>query len=1150
MDLRTRIGFDERTGTAVAPPANLIERINLNLAALGEPIYGRAEDYPALQLSENLMAHFRAKSELLRDGVRPPADLRIEAFLAEYLADLPEEGPVRLPGRTFILSQHGVARALSLPPDRDQFRSPIIESYRVANGVLHNPVNDRRTTVGVFHVAEGGLPVPDDKKAVPKVAFARLLRAALQPPREALMLPLTAGQEAKAHVWVSLLLRPVICPAVPGRLPEKSMEVRFFAPGSMVCNLDFVESIFGNAGDPYLPENDAALDVEHWSGHTGCVILAPHLKELTKRELGLPHAGAATARQRRDGMCWESPDERYNDGRAFKVTARTEAGVIVTLIADNYFGYCKKEVKTQISYAANLYGLCEEEHAGGTLAFTAYDLGEYFQLSEYISEREHTFDGVLAAHGGRMELQPEGHAVDKLYPDILYIPEDARFSLPDQSISWTRGGRTSCLKLMAGRTYILPYGYKVELVKPAAGRRWRLIGTMPEPVNCHKPCTVSGGGKSEISKSIADAIIHAPFYVGNLRKDLDAVERLLNRNYGQRFKDPARRRERSRPILGPERSLGSVIKLLTPSPEFTDEHNALVRSIPTHIKELLLLVKRFYKPDWGPNWRERFSVDIINGVPGHELKYRGTKIFSSYLRVGYDDQGAWRVFSLRKDFYPAAKIQTQDDITASVVVPWECIPGQPGRELQGGPGAKLVHNCEFRLFQRPDDAIIRGYDKKTEQDMARPGNFFSNYQPLTREDARAMVEDAVRFDYFTEPMKRLLTDFVARPEAHPGYVVSPSNPRLIDGKPSKNPRYLQNRGTLEQPRASYIAEMGVRLRRRLGPDEPVLFPVNALLPGRRNNPPEPGVRPLAVFNPIHYLPLPEAFMEFTSSMTGRSPSTTGAGSEGALTKAPFNALLPITDLNNALVAAALTGLQPFVTAAGFVGPAFRVDHDISLLAPEIWCRMKAFERQPQWLIDNGMLERVPPLAFEGRDLPVGLLGYRINQAFVNHFLGRIFTTPEVLFTPAMLKPELQDLAVFADGLDNMATTHRVVAENYFRDGSIRLACPPLRALLHIMRDGHHEGRTLGDPRVRALFEPAAILASDWYRERLEAKQAADIRHWRRVAAYLARRGGPVAGLGELCRLAGEALRRCEAPEYLESLRGTLGREPRFQPEEA
>ncbi len=82
------------------------------------------------------------------------------------------------------------------------------------------------------------------------------------------------------------------------------MEVRFFAPGGLVSNLDFVESIFGNAGDPTLPKNDAGLDVEHWTGHTGCVILAPHLTTLTKRELGLPSWDQATERQRRDGMCW------------------------------------------------------------------------------------------------------------------------------------------------------------------------------------------------------------------------------------------------------------------------------------------------------------------------------------------------------------------------------------------------------------------------------------------------------------------------------------------------------------------------------------------------------------------------------------------------------------------------------------------------------------------------------------------------------------------------------------------------------------------------------------------------------------------------------------------------------------------------------
>lgn len=1143
-NLKKRIGFDSVTCRASGLPENVVERINLNLAALGEPIHGNREDYPALMMTDNLVAHFRAKSALVKEGLRPPVDLRIEQFLSDYLKELEDEGPIHLPARTFNLPQHGVARALSLPADGDAFSSDIIQSYRIANGVLHNPVNDRRTTKGVFHVTEGGLPIPEDKKAVPKIAFARLLKAALQPPESLTLLPFTANQEEKAHIWVSLLLRPTVCPEVPGFTPQKSMEIRFFAPGSMVCNLDFVESIFGNAGDPFLPQNDAGLDVEHWSGHTGCVILAPHIKELTKKQLGLPHVSEATERQKRDGMCWESEDEFYNDGGAFKITARTTAGVVVTVIADNYFGYCKKEVKTQIGFAANLFGQVEEEHAGGTLAFASYDLGEDFQLSDYVDEGFRSFAAVLEVYGDRMIEKPEGYAVDKTYPNILYIPEDTRISLPEQTLTWKGQDGQRSIKLLAGKTYIYPNGYKVQLVKPAEGRRWRLIGTVPEGTNCHKPCTVSGGGKSEISKSIGDAIIHAPFYVGSLRKDFDAVDRILKGDYGNRYKDPAKCRPNSRPILSPQRSLGSVIKLLTPGPEYTGEHNAFVRNIPTHIKELVLLVKRFYKQDWGDNWRERFSVDIINGIPGHELKYRDVKIFSSYLRVGYDENDAWRVFSLRKDFFPAAKVQTQDDITASVVVPWEHVPGQPGRS-QGGRSAKVVQNCENRLFQRPDDAIVRGYDKKTEEDMSRPMNFFSNYQPLTRDEVREMVDDAVRFDYFTEPMKQLLRTFVEGGPGQPDYVVSSSNPRIVDGKPTKNPRYLQTVPTLENPQASYVADMGARLKRGLKPNEAVIHPVNGLLPGRRNNPPEKGIRSLAVFNPIHYLPLPEAFMEFTSSMTGRSPSTTGAGSEGALTKAPFNALLPITDLNNALVAAALTGLHPFITAAGYVGPEFRVDHDISLLVPEIWCRMRRGERDPHWMIANKLLEPVPEIEFNGEKLPVGLLGYRINQAFVNHFLGRIFTSPEMLFTEAMLKPELQGMITFADGLDNILTTHRTVAENYFRDGSIELACPPLRALLHIMRDGHYEGQKLEDPAVRELFNPEVILASDWYSARLDARQHAEIAHWRRILGYLQGYELPLNGLEALRTAAAMRLAECQKPDYRAGLEGTLGRDIAF-----
>ena len=81
-------------------------------------------------------------------------------------------------------------------------------------------------------------------------------------------------------------------------------------------------------------------------------------------------------------------------------------------------------------------------------------------------------------------------------------------------------------------------------------------------------------------------------------------------------------------------------------------------------------------------------------------------------------------------------------------------------------------------------------------------------------------------------------------------------------------------------------------------------------------------------------------MDFICSLTGKSPSTTGFGSEGALTKGPFNALSPVVDVNNALVSAILTGYAGFTTAAGYMGPQISVDHDNSMLVPELWCRMR------------------------------------------------------------------------------------------------------------------------------------------------------------------------------------------------------------------
>ncbi|MBP9913287.1 MAG: hypothetical protein KBF26_07745, partial [Opitutaceae bacterium] len=478
-----------RIGLASVPTPEdeqqLLLYINLRLRYLGLPTFPLTQGGGLDQLTSGLVALSREKDRLLSRHLCP-VDQRIQDFLDANLgADAP-----RLPSGSFVLDRYGLARTLSLPPDKDMFKSDIITSYRVRQGVLHNPASDRRTTEGIFHVAEGGLPVPDDKKAVPQAVFGRLLAHAFAPPAKLKQLPFLSTQPEPAACLVSLLLRPVVCPAVPGFTPEKSMEIRFFVPGNLVANLDFVESIFGNAGDPRLPENDAALDPAHWSGHTGCVVLAPHLNLLTKKELGLPTWADATARQRRDGMCWRDPAERYNDGGAFKATCRDARGVIVTVISDNYFGYCKKEVKTQISYATNLLGLAEEEHAGGALLFNRYDLSADFAAARVTHKYPRTFAEALALLGDHAVPQADGSAIDRNYPDIIYVPADAHFKLTGATVSWPHNGSTVTHPLRLHHTYVLPSGYKVHLEKPRGSRTWRLVGTHAECTLCHKPCTV------------------------------------------------------------------------------------------------------------------------------------------------------------------------------------------------------------------------------------------------------------------------------------------------------------------------------------------------------------------------------------------------------------------------------------------------------------------------------------------------------------------------------------------------------------------------------------------------------------------------------------------------------------------------------------
>jgi hypothetical protein len=1141
MDIRKTLGYNGDKKSSILEDEMLQEYVNFRLISLG--LNARNENLPIIQIAEPLLSSANDLRRLL-PNYNCPADQRIIDFCECYFADLPTtEKHAWIPRNTFISDRHGVSRILSLPPNGDEFHSEHVDSYRVYQGILHNPKIDKRTTKDVFHIVEGELGVPADKIEVPKLAFARMLAHACHPPKNILELPFTSTQQKKAYTFVSGYLKPIICPKIPDYCCEKRMEIRFFVPGSLVNFLDMVESIFGTAGSPTSPENDPAMDPETWTGHSGCIIVAPHLTNLTKKELGLPHSSEATERQRRERMCWERDDERYHGGKPFKVMVRNKSGVIISIIADSYNGYGKKEIKTQMSYSANLFGLCEEEHSGGALANPRYNLGDDFQM-DYIEKSNQTMAFLVKYYDRQIDFQREGYGIDRQFPNIIYVPGDAHFSKLDQTVTWQSNGSTNQLRIVPNWTYVLSNGYQVELKKDPRSHQWQLIGTVAEGVFCHKPSTVSGGGKSEISKPVNDNIVAGSSVIRDFENDCATVETILQMDFSNRFKNYDKKTLK---ILDRRRSLGSVVKMFQRSEEQTDEYNHWLQTIPASIKEFIYILKLHYRESWGKDWKKYFSVDLINGVAGHELKYLNQKIMVRYLRVGLRSDHSWNLFSLREDFCASRKISMEDDITASVTV-----PVAPLKNLQKPyHSVKFVENCEYRLYQRPDDAIDPGYDHEAEYEMTMPNSFICNYQPLIKHDVQKIVEDSIKFSQYTPVMQKFLEQFL-RDERAPKYVVCPSHQRLMpNGKLSSNMRYLQDRKDITDRRLMHITETCMRLARGISPDQPLYYAADAVIAGRRNNGPEDGIQPLSVHNPLHYFELPELFMEFASNMTGKSPSTTGAGLEGAMTKAPFNALSQIIDLNNAFLSFVVSGYEGYISSAGVVGPNVKVGHDISYIIPEIFSRMKPEERDPKFLIANGYLERCCDFEYGGKKVEASRLGYRINKKFTVTFLGRILTAPEAVFSEEMLRPEKQNMEIFAGSMANIVDAHQRAALQFFEDGSIYYACPPIRALLHIMAHGDYEGMRRDSPEFRRLFDRTIVMESDWYQERLLTCQTIHVHHLRRCVHHMKafakkeynREYARTMSIRKRIEHCQQRLEYVSSDCYLKDLQGTIGADP-------
>lgn len=175
-------------------------------------------------------------------------------------------------------------------------------------------------------------------------------------------------------------------------------------------------------------------------------------------------------------------------------------------------------------------------------------------------------------------------------------------------------------------------------------------------------------------------IQYGPVYVNNITEDFDTIQMVYHKDFSNILtKDavmahPLAGIDKLKTLLDPRVSMGAVINLFTPNPDFTPEHNAYIQTVPTYRRELMAVIKQLYKTEWKDDWRQHFYTDAVNGALSHELKYRGSPVISSTIRVGHrsvhdanvpivnaetaDLNSAWKTFTLRQDFFPCSKLQT------------------------------------------------------------------------------------------------------------------------------------------------------------------------------------------------------------------------------------------------------------------------------------------------------------------------------------------------------------------------------------------------------------------------------------------------------------------------------------------------------------
>ena len=304
-----------------------------------------------------------------------------------------------------------------------------------------------------------------------------------------------------------------------------------------------------------------------------------------------------------------------------------------------------------------------------------------------------------------------------------------------------------------------PSGYKIRLEKHPGAASWRLIGTVAEGLFCHKPCTVSGGGKSEISKSLRDYMIYGPIFVADSGQGLrprpaDLRPRLLDRwkpGRGARLRGAgAAGRCSARSGRWAASSSCSRPRTTTPTSTTTGW-----RSFPNYIYPIVFIIKRFAaRGDAEPLARHvrrrqhqrlpRARAEGLRPQAGRHLPARRPARLAG-----------WRTFKLRQDFAAAAKVQTEDDITASVVVPGRLAAATAARAARRRATSSRSTASPGCSSGPTTPSIAASTSRPRPTCRGRTTSLQLRAAVHASRPAR-MVDRVTEFDEFTPPMQQML----------------------------------------------------------------------------------------------------------------------------------------------------------------------------------------------------------------------------------------------------------------------------------------------------------------------------------------------------------------------------------------------------------